>query len=87
MVALDITWIVGTKSDLSLWNDAWIDGRCLADILPMTDELQFSKCYRVCDIIRGGEWALPTMFREAHHDVAAAIEAVEIVQQEEDEII
>lgn len=39
------------------------------------------------DIIIDGKWSLPGSYREDHHDIAAAIENIEITKIDEDEII
>lgn len=86
-VVLDITWIVGNQSSLSLWNDRWFDGQMLSSVVQIPEALEFTNDYTLGHLIQNGWWILPVQFHENLQGVCQRILEVEILEQPEDQLV
>lgn len=87
MVALDIGYIVGRRSKLSLLSDCWINGSNLYSMLDIPKALQYTKNFTVGDIIQDGTWFIPQQLRKQYGEICHKILQVQIVDQDDDELI
>lgn len=62
LIRLDVKWSIGTNSQLSLWNDVWLNGRSLWSFLHRLPELGFTADCKVSNFISDNAWALPDIF-------------------------
>lgn len=83
----DIIWLVGRRSNLSLWSDNWVNGKTLASMFQMPTTMRYTKQHIVMTFIADGKWTLPPEFAELLRDLWNEIHEVPFSDQNEDEIV